>query len=56
MIEQWHKSTYSASGPDCVEVCEQEDGARIRDTKHRELGHLEFGSDQWVGLLATLTQ
>ncbi|MCY9787049.1 DUF397 domain-containing protein [Nocardiopsis sp. EMB25] len=52
----WHKSTYSPSGSDCVEVREHESGAEVRDTKHRDLGSLAFGTEQWVRLLASLTR
>ncbi|WP_082376753.1 DUF397 domain-containing protein [Nocardiopsis sp. NRRL B-16309] len=46
----WHKSSYSPSGGDCVEVAE---GATtlVRDTKHRDLGHLEFDPVEWAALV-----
>jgi hypothetical protein len=51
----WHKSTYSPSGSDCVEVREHVSGADVRDTKHREAGHLSIPPGQWVALLAAAT-
>ncbi|MFI6575668.1 DUF397 domain-containing protein [Nocardiopsis sp. NPDC050513] len=52
----WHKSTYSPSGGDCVEVREHANGAEVRDTKNRELGALAFDTDQWVTLIASVTR
>ncbi|WP_223830416.1 DUF397 domain-containing protein [Nocardiopsis quinghaiensis] len=51
----WHKSSYSGGGGgNCVEVAEGQDETRVRDTQHRELGHLTFTSPEWAGLLTTL--
>ena len=49
----WHKSSHSTNGGECVEVTE---GQRvlIRDTQHREHGHLTFGPTEWAGLLSAL--
>lgn len=47
----WHKSTYSPSGGDCVEVAEGP-VTKVRDTKNRDLGHLGFSGAEWGGLLA----
>ncbi|WP_017600443.1 DUF397 domain-containing protein [Nocardiopsis lucentensis] len=55
-MNDWHKSSYSPSGSECVEVREHENGAEVRDTKHREHGALAFGTEQWVRLLASLTR
>lgn len=46
----WHKSTYSDTGGNCVEVAE---GAKtlIRDTQHRSHGHLGFPSSEWDAFL-----
>ncbi|PSK95655.1 uncharacterized protein DUF397 [Murinocardiopsis flavida] len=46
----FHKSSYSTSGGNCVEVAEGQQ-ALIRDTQHRELGSLAFPADQWAALL-----
>ena len=50
---KWHKSSHSTNGGECVEVAE---GPRIlvRDTQHREQGHLTFDPNEWAGLLNTL--
>ncbi|PWV51016.1 uncharacterized protein DUF397 [Nocardiopsis sp. L17-MgMaSL7] len=50
----WHKSSYSGSGGgNCVEVAEGQD-VLVRDTQHREQGHLSFVSGEWATLLNTL--
>lgn len=47
----WHKSSYSDTGGHCVEVAE---GAQtlVRDTQHREHGHLVFPAQEWQAFLA----
>jgi len=51
----WHKSSYSnASGGECVEVAETPDAVLVRDTQHRELGHLDFTPKAWAAFLADL--
>lgn len=49
----WHKSSHSTNGGECVEVTE---GQRVlvRDTQHREHGYLTFGPTEWAGLLSAL--
>lgn len=48
----FHKSSYSsATGQNCVEVAEFSEGAAVRDTQHRELGHLAFPTAEWHALL-----
>lgn len=49
----WHKSSYSTNGGDCVEVAEGQ-SVLVRDTKHRQYGHLSFQSSEWTNLLSTL--
>lgn len=50
----WRKSSYSGgSGGNCVEVAEGQD-VLIRDTQHRELGHLTFTGAEWTSLLTNL--
>ncbi|WP_160051412.1 DUF397 domain-containing protein [Nocardiopsis sp. FR26] len=50
----FRKSSYSsATGQNCVEVADLPSGAAVRDTQHRELGHLEFPSGEWAALLST---
>ncbi|WP_017571598.1 DUF397 domain-containing protein [Nocardiopsis halotolerans] len=43
----FRKSSYSQSEAACVEVADLDNGAAMRDTKHRELGALFFGADEW---------
>ncbi|MEV2276837.1 DUF397 domain-containing protein [Nocardiopsis sp. NPDC049922] len=49
-MSEWHKSTYSGARSECVEVREGE-RVLVRDTRHRELGHLGFGPREWTALL-----
>ncbi|MFC4561546.1 DUF397 domain-containing protein [Nocardiopsis mangrovi] len=53
MDSQWRKASYSNAGSDCVE-CRSIDGrtVQVRDTVHRELGHLDLPSGAWVAFLA----
>ncbi|KUP97749.1 DUF397 domain-containing protein [Thermobifida cellulosilytica] len=51
----WHKSSYSnESGGDCVEVAETPRAVLVRDTRHRDLGHLEFSPGAWAAFLVGL--
>ncbi|MDE3722143.1 DUF397 domain-containing protein [Nocardiopsis sp. N85] len=55
MTEDWKKSSYSnGTGGNCVEVAGTDTGAAVRDTRNRELGHLEFTAGEWTTLLSTL--
>lgn len=49
----WHKASYSQGASNCVEVAE---GAvtGVRDTQHREAGHLEFTPSEWGAALKAL--
>lgn len=47
-IEQWRKSSYSATRPDCVEVGQSPDHIGIRDSKNREAGHLTVPRTAWT--------
>ncbi|WP_017626261.1 DUF397 domain-containing protein [Nocardiopsis chromatogenes] len=51
---QWHKSSYSGSQSTCVEVREHAQGADVRDTEHREQGHLSVPAREWAALIAEL--
>ncbi|MFL1430668.1 MULTISPECIES: DUF397 domain-containing protein [unclassified Nocardiopsis] len=53
---EWHKSSYSANGPNCVEARESAHGADVRDTQNREAGHLGFGRTEWLAALAATTR
>lgn len=51
----WRKSSYSGShGGDCVEVATAGDGAAVRDTEHREAGHLTLPSEEWTAFLVAV--
>ena len=45
---QWHTSSYSGgSTGQCVEVAEGV-VTGVRDSRHRDTGHLEFGAAEWA--------
>ncbi|MEE2041318.1 DUF397 domain-containing protein [Nocardiopsis sp. CT-R113] len=49
----FRKSSYSGSGDNCVEVADLPQGAAMRDTQNRQLGHITFASaHEWQALLA----
>lgn len=51
-VAPFRKSTYSQpQGQNCVEVADLPSGAAVRDTKHREKGHLAFPSSEWAAFL-----
>ncbi|GAB3699828.1 DUF397 domain-containing protein [Nocardiopsis oceani] len=50
---EFRKSSYSATESHCVEVADLGRGRAVRDTKHRELGALFFGADEWQAFLGT---
>ncbi|WP_198658995.1 DUF397 domain-containing protein [Nocardiopsis sp. FIRDI 009] len=54
-MNDWHKSSYSHSGAQCVEVREHPTGADVRDTQNRDAGHLTFPRNEWQALV-TLAQ
>ncbi|MCX5198330.1 DUF397 domain-containing protein [Streptomyces sp. NBC_00249] len=44
----WHKSSYSGSGGDCVEVAEVADGGRaVRDSKDTALPGIRCAAPAW---------
>jgi hypothetical protein len=51
----WHKSTYSESGANCVEVAEGP-MTLVRDTQNRELGALAVPAQEWIALLRGIDQ
>ncbi|MFE6449703.1 DUF397 domain-containing protein [Nocardiopsis dassonvillei] len=53
-MNDWHKSSYSPNGSNCVEAREHAGGADVRDTQNRELGQLEFAASEWTALLDSL--
>lgn len=50
----FRKSSYSSgTGQNCVEVADLPQGAAVRDTQNRELGHIEIASSvEWSAFLA----
>lgn len=50
---EFRKSSHSATESHCVEVADGATGAAVRDTKHRELGALFFGPDEWRAFLGS---
>lgn len=53
-MSDWHTSSYSANGANCVEVRERAQGTDVRDTRHRDAGHLSFPSCEWRAFLLDL--
>lgn len=52
----FHKSSYSsATGQNCVEVANAPGASAVRDTQHRDAGHLTFPSAEWGALLRAAT-
>ncbi|NYH51885.1 hypothetical protein HNR06_001474 [Nocardiopsis arvandica] len=50
-MNDWHKSSYSHNGANCVEAREHASGADVRDTQNREAGHLTFDRAEWAALV-----
>ncbi|WP_306367800.1 DUF397 domain-containing protein [Nocardiopsis sp. CC223A] len=55
-MDEWRKSTYSNCEGNCVEVRETPRTTDVRDTRHREAGHLSFAPGEWSALLRSLTR
>jgi hypothetical protein len=49
----WRKSTYSYDVGACVEVSTGPE-TRIRDTRHRDHGHLGFAAGEWAAALRAI--
>jgi hypothetical protein len=47
----WRKSSRSGGTSDCVEVAMGTGAVGVRDSKHPNMGLLEFTSNQWRGLI-----
>lgn len=47
----WRKSTYSGSNNECVEVRRTTGSTDVRDSKHRDAGHLTVSSAAWQAFL-----
>ncbi|WP_150252489.1 DUF397 domain-containing protein [Nocardiopsis deserti] len=50
---EFRKSSYSATESHCVEVADLGEERAVRDTQHRELGALSFGSGEWQAFIDT---
>jgi len=50
-MSEWHKSSYSNTGGQCVEVRENPAAVDVRDTQNRDKGHLSFPAEEWAALL-----
>jgi hypothetical protein len=51
---RWHKSSYSGSGNNCVEVAQARALSAVRDSKNPDGGHLIFGADAWQAFVADI--
>ncbi|AFR07338.1 DUF397 domain-containing protein [Nocardiopsis alba] len=54
MNTDWHKSTYSNTGGNCVEARAHGSGAEVRDSQNPNDGSLELPAREWNALLNTL--
>lgn len=53
---RWRTSTKSGQSGNCVEAAHLPTGIGVRDTKHREAGHLTITPDDWRAFLATFAK
>ena len=53
-MNDWHKSSYSNTGANCVEVRERSEAVDVRDTQNRSLGHLGFAGAEWSAALSAI--
>ncbi|MFI6578385.1 DUF397 domain-containing protein [Nocardiopsis sp. NPDC050513] len=51
----WHKSSYSSSTGECVEVSEGRE-TLMRDTRNRELGQVSVSAAEWSALINAITK
>ncbi|MFE9244404.1 DUF397 domain-containing protein [Nocardiopsis sp. NPDC006938] len=52
-MAEWHKSSFSPNGSNCVEVAEGP-VTYFRDTQNRELGHLEASAPEWKAFVVAV--
>jgi hypothetical protein len=52
---EFHKSSYSTSGGNCVEVSEGLD-TLVRDTQNRDKGTVSVPASEWISLLSLVTR
>lgn len=50
-MNDWHTSSYSVNGANCVEIREHTYGADVRDSQHRGHGHVTFPAAEWSAFL-----
>ncbi|TQN32078.1 uncharacterized protein DUF397 [Haloactinospora alba] len=51
----FRKSSYSQpNNNNCVEVADLPEIVAVRDSQHRQAGHLTFGMDGWVALMSSV--
>ncbi|GAA4894768.1 DUF397 domain-containing protein [Streptomonospora salina] len=50
-MSDWHTSSYSPNGSNCVEVRETPETVDVRDTQNRAVGHLTFDAAEWTAFL-----
>lgn len=55
-MNEWRTSSYSQNGGQCVEYRGHESGVDVRDTKHRERGHITFPASEWSAFLRDLRE
>lgn len=51
---EWHKSSRSMNGGDCVEVADAASVVVVRDTKDRDGGTLVFTAEAWAAFMTSL--
>nr|WP_106584203.1 DUF397 domain-containing protein [Murinocardiopsis flavida] len=49
---QWRTSSYTSIS-NCVEVADHGPGSFVRDSKNRNIGHLEFSRREWIAFLSS---
>ncbi len=54
-VTGWHKSRHSGNQEGhCVELANFPRDIHVRDTQHRELGHLTFPASSWHAFISSL--
>jgi hypothetical protein len=52
MNHEWRKSSFSGGNPNCLECRADYSIVEVRDSMHREAGHLEFPAREFAAFLA----